>query len=254
MKNPVKLISYVTDMCELFSFWVEKEADLLCVASDGCYQQLMDYKVDKSKVMKIPYPIRNQFSQDYANKKVRLFEEYKLNINYPTVLASDGGEGIGNLYKYVKEIYYNNIPINVFVVCGKNIYLFEKFSRLIKSKRSRTRLVVLEFVKNMNELLDICDFAVGKAGPATVYESLIKNKPIIISGYALQHEKATMKQIADNNFGCYVKNKHEFLQYIKKFIDKDELEKYKESIRKANLVSGADQMARLIVDRMEKNS
>lgn len=252
LSYPLKVISYISDPHETFSFWAEKKADFLCVTTDKCKRELIECGVDDRKILKIPYPIRREFCIDPTNKKERFYEDYKLNNNYYNVLATDGGEGIGNLYAYIKEVYKKELPFNIFIACGKNIKLYEKFLKLTKTKRSNTNLILLGFVSNINEYLDICDFSIGKSGPASVYESIIKNKPIIITGYSIGHEKATCDFIVDNKLGFYAKNKRDFCNIMYDAINTSIIRDYTKNIKKAGIISGSDQVAKLLVMNLDK--
>lgn len=250
-----KVISYVTDPFDAFSFWAEKRADCICVASKKAKQMLIEKGIAEEKVKVVDFLLREKFTEKIAkDRKKKLMTQYEINDQFKTVLATDGGEGIGGFYRYIEKIYEKDFPINIIAVCGRNTELLGKLNLLKKRANKRTNMVTFGFVDNMYELIDLADFTIGKAGASTVFESLIKEKPIIITSCSIQHEARTVDYVVSNKLGWYPKNMIEFFEIVEDIVYNNRAEEYRKNIIKQNIKSGAEELADFIIENMESQT
>jgi UDP-N-acetylglucosamine:LPS N-acetylglucosamine transferase len=247
LKLKAKVIGFVTDPFDGFSFWAENRADYICCASDESRERLVRHGVNPDKIRVFPFPLNDKFLTAQTKKK-ELSGQYNIDPSMKTVLASDGGQGIGRVTKYIEEMYRRDFPLNIILVCGKNEEAKNRIESLVRERPSRTRLIPLGYVTNMNELLDLCDFTVIKAGASTSFESLIKRKPIIYSSWAIQSERTTIDYVVANKMGWFPRHRKSFFKLIHQLISTPLLEEYTQHIIDHNIRSGSDDLARFIVE------
>jgi 1,2-diacylglycerol 3-beta-galactosyltransferase len=59
------------------------------------------------------------------------------------------------------------------------------------------------FVNNMSDWMGASDCIVTKAGPGTIAESLIRELPILLSGYIPGQEEGNVPYVVDNQLGVF---------------------------------------------------
>jgi len=223
------------------------------VASEIAKQKLLKLGIEEKKILIMPFPVRRSFF-NITKSKEELVKLYGLDPSKPTILTSAGGQGIGaSSAKYVETIYRENMPFNVLFVCGRNEGLKAHFDSLKKEVRSGTVLVPFGYINNMNELLSISDFTIAKAGASTTMESLIMSCPIIYTDWAACNEWTNVEFAMDNKAGWYAPDAKTFFSIIREIQNTDILKTYKENTKKLGLKSGADEIAKFVVQQLEQS-
>jgi processive 1,2-diacylglycerol beta-glucosyltransferase len=93
-------------------------------------------------------------------------------------LIMGGGQGLGPIKTIVRSLEKVWPGLQEIIVTGTNKKLFVSLKR--KAGKCRQKVVVLGYVNNINELMEISDIVVTKPGGITTSEALSKNLPIII--------------------------------------------------------------------------
>lgn len=248
-----KVISYMADPITGHNMWVNPDADIMIAATHEAKQYLISKGEPKHKIRVMSFPLSLKFFTRITRTREEILEGLGLDPSKKTVLASAGGQGIGDTEKYVKLLYENKYPLNIIAVCAKNEALFKELSGMV-DRDSPTRMAVLGFVDNMHELLEVSDLAFTKAGPSTVFEHLVKNVPPILTHSAGLQEKGNVEFCLKNRVGWFVNNEKEFRELIDEILNTGILEEYKENIRKNEFIRSLPQapfdLARFVVEEM----
>src|SRR5208337_2576628 len=99
----------------------------------------------------------------------------------------------------VQELFGLDRPVQIVTVAGKNDALRERLNRL--TPPPHIRLINQGYVRNMHELLSICDLVITKPGGLTISECLAKRRPMLLyapipgqeernADFALRHQIA----------------------------------------------------------------
>ncbi|NMA64929.1 MAG: hypothetical protein GX957_01640 [Clostridiaceae bacterium] len=250
-----KIFSYMTDPIRGHNLWVNPRIEAVIAATKEAKDYLINQGMPKNRVKVKPFPLNKKFFQRIDKSREEILSELSLDTSRKTLLATSGGQGIGETVEYVKSLYKNNFPFNIIFICGKNKDLFNELIALKESGISDTPFAVLGFVDNMHELLEASDLALAKGGASTTFEVLVKCVPTIFTHCAALHEKGNIDFCVNNEMGWYVKNKKEFDNIIYIILKTDILEKYKTNI-KANeyiksLPEASFNLAHFIVKELE---
>ena len=247
---PCKVIGFDSDPWDAFTWWAERDADWLCVSSEEARELLIARGVRPERIRIVPYPIARKFlvrAQDHEAAR----SPYQLDPTMKTMLTTLGGQGIGDVTAYVEEIYRQGMPFNILAVCGKNQAAKERLEQLCASVPSRTRLVPLGFVNNMEELLSVSDFCVSKAGANTLLEAVARTCPIIITSFAGYNEKTNITWCLKQQVGWYTPSHRSFFRTLATIQQTDILAQYRENIRRLKLPLGADELAHFVAQELD---
>ena len=164
----------------LHPYWVFKNADLFLANIKEQKEQMISMGVTSSKIAVCGMtlkPLSVLDTQPIKNK-------FNLLPGEKTVLFLGGSLGIYISSDEIEVIRGENIKI--IIVCGKNSVLRE----ILKNKfQNCADIVVLGYVKDMEELYAIADLVVSKPGGLTVAECIRRGLPMQINAYMPGQEK-----------------------------------------------------------------
>ena len=245
-----EVVSYVTDPFDAYGWWIDKRLDYICVASDIAADQLRARHFPEEKIRVLPFPIHRKFfsaKEDPAALRKRL----GLREGVPTILTSEGGQGIGKISGFVLKLHERDFPCNVISICGKNEALRAELAKVAASRPSATNLIPLGFVDNMNELLGLADLCVAKAGASTTFEALLKGLPILFASWATYSERPNVDFCVERGIGWYTPDFESFSDTLDRLLAKGELAAAREKLASLKLHSGSDDVARFLHERIE---
>ncbi|MGI6086147.1 MAG: MGDG synthase family glycosyltransferase [Acetivibrionales bacterium] len=252
---PYKIFSYMTDPVRGHNLWVNPRIEAVIVSTKEAKEYLIKQGEPQNKVKVMPFPLQKKFFIEPVKTREEILTELGLDLSRKTLLATSGGQGIGDTSEYVKDLYKNNFSFNIIAICGKNKELFEELNRLKSGTVSETPMTVLGFVDNMHELLEASDLAIAKGGASTTLEVLVKHVPTIFTHCAALHEKGNIDFCVNNKMGWFAKDKNQFQAIINDILNTNILERYKNNIKENEYVKtlpdATKNIARFIVKELE---
>ena len=250
-----KIFSYMTDPIRGHNLWVNPRIEAVIVATKEAKEYLINQGMPKNRIKIKSFPLNKKFFQKVEKTREEILSELSLDISRKTLLATSGGQGIGETVEYVKSLYKSRFPFNIIVICGRNKEVFNELLSLKESGISDIPFAVLGFVDNMHELLEVSDLALAKGGASTTLEMLVKRVPTIFTHCAALHEKGNIDFFVNNEMGWYVRNKKEFDNIIDIILKTDILGRYKSNIEANEYVKtlpeAAYELAHFIVKELE---
>lgn len=211
--------------------------------------------VSKQKIQQFKPFFNTQFETELnLEAKQKFAQELSLDLNLPTVLITGGGSGLPNTLEILKQLKKKaKIKINVLVVAGRNVGLEKEIQNFIQnSKNSNLKIYPFGFTSKMYELTNLADVVISKAGPASIFEVLALNKPLILAHYIWPQELGNLKFIEKNKFGLYLTNSRQIVDKILELVaNPDKLEKLKQHIKAYNFQAGTADLAQFLI---QKNS
>jgi processive 1,2-diacylglycerol beta-glucosyltransferase len=208
------LVAVLTDYAP-HSYWLYDEVDYYIVPSEEARERLIQKGVAEEKIRLLGIPIDLKFLT--AGDRGIIFKKFNLNPDLKTVLIMGGGHGLGDIVSITrrldKEISQN---FQMIVVAGIN----RKVSLKLRKERIKfsKSLLVFDFIQNVNELMDICDIIVTKAGGITTAESLAKGLAMIVTKSIPGQEMNNTKFLADQNISVIANNSDEVIAAVKHLI------------------------------------
>lgn len=208
-----KEIPYVTVMCDLADspphFWMEEQDQYIICGSDRAWHQAvnMGYSQDKIKCT----------TGMVVNPKFYSEGLKSTNPNIIRGLVSYGGTGSNKILKIARMISKSKIKneLHINFVCGHNRELEHRLTR----ENFDYSYQVFGFVNNLPDLMDRSDFFIGKPGPGSISEAIVKHLPVLVedSWSTMIQERYNIEWILDNGFGD--KTKIGDIEKFEHFID-----------------------------------
>lgn len=173
IKTP--LFGVLTDYAP-HSYWIYPTIDYFIVPAEQSREKLKKNGIPDEKVKIFGIPIEPKFSERVDVKFVKL--GLGLDLDKPVVLVMGGGQGYGPIKDIVSALDALALDFQIIVVAGINSRLF----RWLNSRRRNfnKKIVPLQFVDNVHELMSASDIIITKPGGLTTAEALAKGLPMVI--------------------------------------------------------------------------
>ncbi len=170
-----KLITVVTDY-RSHSWWIADKTDVYVVASEDTKADLIRWNVEESRIKVLGIPVEPVFSKPVDGKAI--LDKAGLLDDRLTILVIGGGFGVGPIEAIVKTIDSISRPLQIIAICGHNEELVKKLEEL--KAGFKDKMIVMGFVNNVYEYMEIADLLISKSGGITVSESLAKELPMVV--------------------------------------------------------------------------
>jgi len=221
--------------------WFSPAFDWSMVFSEKSRNEIAEKGIPRAKVKVFPFPIKPSFSKLGA-KKDALRRRLGIDRAMFTALFFFGAEGVGPVKKYLATLLQRRIGIQAVVVCGRNERLKRDMDAFARSLTGPLKVEVRGYVSNLAEYIAAADVVVGKSGPNQVFETLIQERPIIISSF-LANERETTNWVVGNRAGWLTRTPDHLARLLSRLAANPRLlSESQRSIRALGLRSGAPEI------------
>ena len=239
-KIKAKLITVVTDY-RAHSVWFVEGSDYFIVASNKTKEDLQRNNISSDKIKVLGIPAGLEFSVNKDTDSIR--EKLQISPKELTIMVMSGGIGIGPYEYLMKKLFPFKEKVNVLFVCGYNKKLYNCLRVL--SKKLNTPFKIYQYIDNVDELMQISDIIITKAGGISLTESLIKKLPMLVVSPIPGQEKLNSELMADLGVMKLVETKKEAFTFIKQLINNpDILKRMRGNIEKIVQPNTAEEVVR----------
>jgi len=172
---PLTLIGVLTDYAP-HSYWINEGVDYYIVPAQEVKDRLVKKGVPADKIKVYGIPIRAKFADQLDKRPIA--EKLGLDLDVPTVLLMGGGQGLGPIKDAVKSLMRIETRLQMVVLTGINKKLLRWLNQI--APQSDKKILPLEYVTNVDELMEVASLIVTKPGGMTTSECLAKGLPMVI--------------------------------------------------------------------------
>ena len=233
--------------------WFSPALDANMVFSKRSRDEIVAKGLPARRVRLFPFPLNPEFRRRTATP-ASLRRQLGLATEPFTVLLFFGAEGQGPAKYYLAEIAARKLDVQVVVICGRNERLRKDLEEETRHPRTSVRLAVRGFVNNVQDYIAAADVVVGKSGPNQVFETLLQQRPIVISSF-LANEQRTQDWVRENGVGWLCRTPHQFGELLVRLVeDPSILRTYRANIRRLGLRSGAVEICEFLYDTARRHA
>lgn len=175
-KKNIPLVGVLTDHAP-HSYWLFNEVDIYVVPSKKTADILEQKSCPRKKIRIYGIPVDPRFRREHDKDRIRA--DYGLSPQNPTVLIMGGSQGLGAMEAVVRSFLQDKKhSYQLLVVTGVNKRLRSRLAKIVPPANSLIR--ILSYVKNIEELMEVSDIVITKAGGMTIAEALSKKLPMLI--------------------------------------------------------------------------
>jgi UDP-N-acetylglucosamine:LPS N-acetylglucosamine transferase len=231
--------------------WFSPAFDWSMVFSKKSRDEIVEKGIARRKVRVFQFPIKPSFSKRTSSKSA-LRKRLALDPKPFTVLFFFGAEGVGPVKKFLALLIERGIKLQAVVVCGRNERLARDMESLARGPTGGLSIEVRGFVTNLADFIAAADVVVGKSGPNQVFETLIQERPIIISSF-LANEKQTTEWVRGQRVGWLTRTPAQLATLLAKLVRQPRiLAEYQANIRRQKIRSGAPEICEFLYEQVNK--
>lgn len=172
----------LTDLASVLRGWADPKADLTFSPTKEVTAALENLGVSRKKIVAPLFPIRS--SLQHMLSKERVFARHGLDPQRTTLVITGGGVATRALRGAIALLASKRYQL--IVMCGKDKEIAEELRRDYQANPS---VVVLEYVRDVQNYFAHADVIVTKAGATSLLEIELFEKPAIITHEAGSQEE-----------------------------------------------------------------
>lgn len=198
----VPFVTVMTDLADYPpNFWIEphQEQSLIC-GTDRAALQAVQAGYRETQITQVSGMImRPSFYQSVMIDRNAQYEELGLDPHLPTGLVMFGGHGSTQMVKIAKKLSHRQMIF----VCGHNELLAQK----IKALKPSVKHIAYGFTSEINLLMQLSDYFIGKPGPGSLSESIHMGLPVITfkNASTMPQERFNTTWVTENQYGLVIK-------------------------------------------------
>lgn len=226
----VPFVTILTDLADFPPhFWMEKQEQYLICGTERAVEQARALGHTNSHVIATSGMIlRPQF---YAERHWdRAEERHRLGLDpdLPTGLVLFGGEGSNVMYSIAQRLGNSEMNLQLIMLCGRN----NKLRKRLQAMKTRNRIFIEGFTKEIPYYMHISDFFIGKPGPGSISEALQMNLPVILecNAWTLPQERYNAEWVREQRVGVVLNNFRQIEEAVSELLTTDRLSQMKAKI------------------------
>jgi len=201
-----EMVTILTDIADFPPhFWVEPQDQHFICGSDFAVRQAQALTGAPDHVWRVSgMMIHPRFYDPISEDRSAHLHQLGLDPGLPTGLVSYGGYGSAQMLDVAEAFQKSNCPLQLIFLCGRN----RKLAVKLRSRFPSPRFHVHGFAGNVARFMAVCDFFIGKPGPASVSEALAMRLPVIVVGgrRTMAQERYNVQWIRRRGVGIAVGN------------------------------------------------
>ena len=213
-------VTLITDLADFPPrFWIEPtEQQYVICGTERAVEQARAMGKQESHIFATSGMIlRPDFYLPDNTDPVALRRELGLQPNLPTGILLFGGFGSKVMVDIVERLDAARVPVQLIVICGRNDKLAERF----RSRSWNLPLHVLGFTKEVHRLMRAADFLIGKPGPGSIAEAMVRHLPVILecNSWTMPQERYNTEWVKEKRVGIVLSSFDEIVPGVKQLLE-----------------------------------
>jgi UDP-N-acetylglucosamine:LPS N-acetylglucosamine transferase len=248
-------VTLITDLADYPPrFWIEPIKEQYVIAgTERAVEQARAFGHDNPHIFQASGMILRPdfYVQDDADP-VTLRKEMGLQPDLPTAIMLFGGHGSKVMFSITERLNTADLPLQLILICGRNEDLAAKF-RAIKWNMP---LHVVGFTKEIHKLMRAADFLIGKPGPGSIAEAMVRKLPVLIecNAWTLPQERYNAEWVTEKRVGIVLKSFDDIVEGVQQILDPERLAEFRRNVAALNnraIFEIPEMLARLLGESVE---
>jgi UDP-N-acetylglucosamine:LPS N-acetylglucosamine transferase len=195
-------VTLITDLADFPPrFWIEPIREQYIIAgTDKAAEQARDLGHDEAHIFRTSGMIlRPDFYVSDDTDPMALRKEMALRTDLPTAIVLFGGHGSKVMYDITERLDAAGVPLQLILICGRN----EELATKLRARAWKMPVHVMGFTKEVHKLMRAADFLIGKPGPGSIAEAMVRKLPVLIecNVWTLPQERYNAQWVIDEGVG-----------------------------------------------------
>ncbi len=213
-------VTIITDLADFPPrFWIEPVKDQYVIAgTEKAADQARALGHDEAHIFQASGMIlRPDFYAEDNSDPLALRRDMGLREDLPTAIVLFGGHGSKVMYDITEKLDAAGLSLQLILICGRNEELAEK----LRARQWKLPVHVFGFTKEVHRLMRAADFLIGKPGPGSIAEAMVRKLPVLIecNAWTLPQERYNAEWVEEKGVGIVLKSFEHVVEGVKQMLD-----------------------------------
>jgi len=161
--------------------------------------------------------LRPDFYDQDAADPVAIGKELGLQPDVPTAMVLFGGYGSNVMFDITERLDAARVAVQLILICGRN----EALAARLRGHRWRMPVKVIGFTKEVHKLMHAADFLIGKPGPGSIAEAMVRKLPVLVecNSWTLPQERYNAEWVKEKRVGIVLKSFREVVGGVQQMLE-----------------------------------
>jgi 1,2-diacylglycerol 3-beta-galactosyltransferase len=234
--NPGRpFVTIITDLADFPPrFWIEPIPEQYVVAgTEKAAEQARAMGHDSAHIFQTSGMIvRPDFYAVDNSDPQELRKQMGLRNDRTTAMVLFGGHGSKVMLDIAAHLDAEDLPLQLILICGRN----EALAAKLRARKWKMPVHVVGFTKEVHRLMRAADFLIGKPGPGSIAEAMIRRLPVLIecNAWTLPQERYNAEWVKDKNVGIVLKSFKDVVNGVKEMLEPAKLAEFRKNVAAQN--------------------
>ncbi len=224
-------VTIITDLADFPPrFWIEPIKDQYVIAgTEKAAEQARAMGHDDSHIFPTSGMIlRPDFYVQDDSDPVALRREMGLREGLATAIVLFGGHGSKVMYEITEKLDAAGLPLQLILICGRN----DELARKLRANDWKLPVHIVGFTKEVHKLMRAADFLIGKPGPGSIAEAMVRKLPVLIecNAWTLPQERYNAEWVKEKGVGIVLKGFDEVVDGAKRMLEPATLAAFRKNV------------------------
>jgi UDP-N-acetylglucosamine:LPS N-acetylglucosamine transferase len=224
-------VTIITDLADFPPrFWIEPIKEQYVIAgTEKAADQARAMGHDQAHIFLTSGMIlRPDFYVQDDSDPVVLRREMGLREGLTTAIVLFGGHGSKVMYDITEKLDAAGLPLQLILICGRNDELAGK----LRAHEWKMPVHIVGFTKEVHKLMRAADFLIGKPGPGSIAEAMVRKLPVLIecNAWTLPQERYNAEWVKRKGVGIVLKSFAEVAESVKRMLEPATLAEFRKNV------------------------
>jgi 1,2-diacylglycerol 3-beta-galactosyltransferase len=224
-------VTLITDLADYPPrFWIEPLKEQYVIAgTQRAVEQARAFGHDEAHIFQASGMIlRPDFYVDEPIDVVALRKEMGLRNDLATAIVLFGGHGSKVMYDLTERLNAAGLPVQLILICGRN----EDLAAKLRAQKWKMPVHVVGFTKEIHKLMRAADFLIGKPGPGSIAEAMVRKLPVLIesNAWTLPQERYNAAWVIEKRVGIVLKSFREVVEGVRHMLEPARLAEFRKNV------------------------
>jgi Glycosyltransferase family 28 C-terminal domain len=224
-------VTLITDLADFPPhFWIEPiKQQHIIAGTERAVEQARALGHDDAHIFPTSGMIlRPDFYVPDNTDPVALRAELGLRPGLPTAIVLFGGHGSKVMYEITERLDAADSDLQLILICGRN----EELAAKLRARKWKMPVTVIGFTKEVHRLMRTADFLIGKPGPGSIAEAMVRKLPVLIecNAWTLPQERYNAQWVVEKRVGIVLHSFRDVVAGVRRMIDPATLAEFRRNV------------------------
>jgi hypothetical protein len=224
-------VTIITDLADFPPrFWIEpiKEQYVIAGTEKAADQARALGHDDAHIFLTSGMILRPDFYVQDNSDPAALRREMGLREGLTTAIVLFGGHGSKVMYDIAEKLDVAGLPMQLILICGRNAELAGK----LRAHEWKIPVHIVGFTKEVHKLMRSADFLIGKPGPGSIAEAMVRKLPVLIecNAWTLPQERYNAEWVKEKGVGIVLKTFKDVVDGVRRMLEPATLAEFRKNV------------------------